>query len=371
MSEPEKIETEVILDVPSGYRDAGRLDSYITSFVLNATRSKVQKAIKGGMVSVNGEVVQKVSTVVMADDRIVCRVMKAPPMAINPEDIPVDVRYEDQDVIVVNKPAGMVVHPAYGNRTGTLVNALLHYVGAGTVMPTELESEDVDNPAAVETDAVQSEEKSPSGLSNLVAPLSPGGVVRPGIVHRLDKDTSGLLVVAKHDVAHARLSAQFADRSISRKYYAIVWGAGIPDEGTIDFPVARSPRDRKKMAVVRDTEGKRAVTHYRVEQRFGHTAFVSLKLETGRTHQIRVHLQKIGHPIFGDVTYGGTHIHAGPDTRNRKSFMRNLFQRLPRQALHAAELTFTQPMTGQTINVEVPLPEDMQFVLDRLRSVEP
>lgn len=372
MSEPDKIETEIVLDVPPGYQDGGRLDTYISSFVLNATRAKVQKAIKSGNVAVNGKVQMKSSTVVAAGDRIVCTVMKPPPLTIGPEDIPLDIRYEDADVIVVNKPAGMVVHPAYGNRSGTLVNALLHYVGAGPLSPeSQSDEEDVIDDDADPDEVKPTAASDASGLSNLVAAPGPGDVVRPGIVHRLDKDTSGLLVVAKNDVAHTRLAAQFADRTISRKYYAIVWGSKIDDDGTIDLPLARSVRDRKKMAVAQESEGKRAVTHYHVEERFAHFAFVSLKLETGRTHQIRVHLEKIGHPIFGDLTYGGTNVRSGPDTRNRQAFLRNLFLRLPRQALHAAQLTFLHPADHRTVTVEAPLPEDMQFVLERIRSVEP
>ncbi|MCB0720603.1 MAG: RluA family pseudouridine synthase [Bacteroidetes bacterium] len=363
MGEPDKIETEIVLEVPQGYREGERLDRYISGFVLNATRSKVQKAIRDGRVTVNSVVTEKVSYTVSPGDRIVCRVLKPPPIETLPEAIPLDIRYEDADVLVVNKPAGMVVHPAYGNRTGTLVNALLHYTGSELLAPNSLVDED-------DMDGDEEPDGSAAGLSNLGL-VAPGDVVRPGIVHRLDKDTSGLLVVAKHDVAHARLAAQFADRTISRKYVAIVWGSPKDDEGVVDEPIGRSPRDRKKMAVLSEPAGKRAVTHFTVATRMAHTAVLHLWLETGRTHQIRVHLQRIGHPIFGDKTYGGDTIRSGPETRSRSAFMRNLFAELPRQALHAAQLRFLHPMSGKGIEIEAPVPEDMAFVLHRLSSVEP
>ncbi len=362
MSEPERQPTEFRFDVPSGYQGGERLDVYLTGFLLNATRARVQKGIKDGRVVVNDQVIKKASRVVQAGDVIVCTLMKPPPMDILPEDIPLDIRYEDDHLLVVNKAAGMVVHPAFGHRTGTMVHALLHHLGSGPILvesasSSEEESEDDD---------------SAGGLSTVnLAPRFEGDVVlRPGIVHRLDKDTSGLLVVAKNDRVHAGLAKQFAERTSRRRYLAIVWGVPDPKEGSVRTDLARDVRDRRKMATVEEGKGKHAITHYKLVEPFGYTALCEFKLETGRTHQIRVHAAHIAHPIFGDTVYGGDRIRYGKDEGQRRAFYNNLFKALPRQALHARSLGFTHPITGEELDFEVELPEDMEIVLERLRKVD-
>ena len=353
-AEPDPVETVLTLDVPPGQSPV-RLDVYVTEKTANATRSKVQRAIKEGRVDVNGRPATKVSTPVQPGDRVVCRVMRPPPIEIAPEDIPLDVVYEDDALLVVVKPAGMVVHPAYGHRSGTLINALLHHVGGGPISGDEIDDADDDDVGLAVASAGPRYEGDPT--------------VRPGLVHRLDKDTTGLMVVAKTDVAAARLGKQFADRTIRRRYLALVWGA--PEAGRVEGWLGRSPRDRKKMAVRPEGEGKWAATRYEPVESFGATSLVRFGLETGRTHQIRVHAAAIGHPVFGDTTYGGDRIVYGAAEGSRKAFVGNLFKRLgPRQALHAATLGFVHPETGRPMDFEAPLPDDMAWVVDRLRTVE-
>lgn len=353
----ERVEQIVTLEVPTGYEEGMRIDRYITRFLPNVSRTKVQKGIEEGCVTVNGKAVDKSSYSVQADDVIVCAVMRPPPIEARPEPIAIDVVYEDEDLIVVNKKAGMVVHPAYGHRSGTLVNALLYYVGAGSL---EVDSDDED----LDDDEV--------GLSTANAlPRREGDpAIRPGIVHRLDKDTSGLLVVAKNDVAHRLLARQFADHSIERRYIAVLWGVPEPRSGRIEGDIGRDRRDRKRMAVVSTGEGKHAVTHYDTLESFGHTSLVAFRLETGRTHQIRVHAQHIGHPVFCDATYGGRAVRFGPASSNRKAFFRNLFEGIDRHALHAETLGFVHPRSEEHISLQADSPEDMQHVIDRLRTVE-
>ncbi len=354
MHEP-KIETIVEIDVPPGQEGGTRLDIYLTSKMANVTRAKVQRGIRDGNVDVNGIARKKVSHPVQPGDHIVCRIMRPPPIEVVPEDIPLDIVFEDEWLLVVNKAAGMVVHPAFGHRSGTLVNALLHHVGAAAISAEELDDDDDD-----------------FGLSTATAaPHFEGDLtIRPGLVHRLDKDTSGLLVVAKDDFTHSELAKQFIDRSIRRRYLAVVWGTPAPPADRIETWLGRSSKDRKKVAVVREDHGKWAATNYETIEVFQHAALLGFKLETGRTHQIRVHARHIGHPILGDTTYGGDTIRAGPETTKRKQFFKNLFKRMPRQALHAHTLGFRHPKTGGALDFGAPLPEDMGFVLDRLRAVE-
>jgi len=311
--------------VPPGKKKE-RLDLYVTGCVENATRTRVQKAIREGAVLVNGGRVRP-SYLVMPDDVIRIMLPKPPPAKALPEEIPLRIVYEDDTLIVVNKPAGMVTHPAHGNTTGTLVNALLHHAGR----------------------------------------LAPGAdPVRPGIVHRLDKDTSGLLVVAKTESAHARLAAQFARRTVVREYQAVVWGRFDRSSGVIDANLGRSASDRKKMAVV--AGGKTAVTEYAVLEQFNYIALLALKLRTGRTHQIRVHLAHINHPVFGDPTYGGRRIVWGPGTAGQKSEVQRLLGLIDRQALHARTIGFVHPGTGRPVFFESELPEDMTALLEALRT---
>ena len=354
-NEPDKIETVVTIDVPEGQEGGVRLDVYLTGKLANATRAKVQRGIKGGGVDVNGRTRTRPSWGVQPGDTIVCRLMKPPPIVIAPEAIPLSVVYEDDHLLVVDKPAGMVVHPAYGHRSGTLVNALLHHVGAGPLAADEVEDED-DESVGLATDGAGSRyEGDPT--------------VRPGLVHRLDKDTSGLMVVAKSDHVASELGKQFQDRTTRRNYLALVWGA--PEaSGRVETWLGRDPRDRKKMAVRPEGEGKWAATNYWVEEDLGHLAVARFKLETGRTHQIRVHAQHIGHPVFADATYGGDSIRYGPAAGSRKAFFANLFKRCPRQALHARTLGFRHPATGEEVDFESPVPEDMQAVIARIREVE-
>lgn len=319
--------------MPSGQRPE-RLDLYLTAHVENATRSKVQQAIRLGLVRVNGKTA-KVSYRISGGELITLTIPKPPAPDVVPEAIPLDVRYEDDHLLVVNKPAGMVTHPAYGNYTGTLVNALLHHC-----------------------------DKSLSTLNT---------VTRPGIVHRLDKDTSGLMVVAKDDTTHARLAKQFSERTIDREYWALVWGRFSDSgkqklRGIIEASLGRSKSDRKKIAV--HEGGISAITEYEVIEEFEYLSLVRLKLRTGRTHQIRVHLHHIGHPVFGDPTYGGRRIAWGGTEKKKKEEVQHFLKLIQRQALHARTLGFTHPATRSRLSFEAELPEDIGIVLAELRQHE-
>jgi 23S rRNA pseudouridine1911/1915/1917 synthase len=305
--------------------DRVRLDHFITRSIENATRTKVQALIEAGGATVNGLEVLKPGRFVQPGDVVVCTIPKPPPPDIVAEPIPLDIVYEDDAVIIVNKPAGMVTHPAHGNYTGTLVNGLLYYTGQ---------------------------------LSD------DRGVERAGILHRLDKGTSGLLAVAKTNMAHAFIAAQFAAHSIKREYHAVVWGRFQNSTGTIDAPIGRHKSDRKKMGIA--DNGKHAITEYEVLRTYDHLSLVKLTLRTGRTHQIRVHLSHIHHPVFGDPTYGGRHIAYGQITQRYKQFIHQLLQNMPRQALHAKTLGFLHPITREYISFNSNLPDDMLQVLNEL-----
>ncbi len=295
-----------------------RLDAYIAS-VSSLSRSAAAKLIEEGAVIVSGKSVAKKYSV-KAGDEIEITLPECEECEAAAEDIPLDVVYEDEYIIVVNKPSGMVVHPAPGNYTGTLVNALLFHC-----------------------------RDSLSGI---------GGVIRPGIVHRIDKDTSGLLVCAKCDEAHIALSEEMKHHGIVREYHALVSGGFSDDTGTVDLPIGRHPVDRKKMAVIRDGTAREAVTHYRVLRRYGQTSYLALELETGRTHQIRVHMSHIGHPLLGDPVYAKT------KTRF-ESLHPSLFDG---QALHAKRLTLTHPKTGERMTFECELPENFRRSLEILEK---
>lgn len=315
--------------------DAGqqpeRVDKFMASHLEDTSRARIQSAIKEGYVLVNDKVA-KANLIIRPGDTIkFVMPYRRRGMEILPEDIPLDVVYEDDDVLVVNKPAGMVVHPGHGNYNGTLVNALAFRLGLSQGPDAEDE--------------------------------------RLGIlVHRIDKDTSGLLAVAKNDEAQFKLAAQFAAHTIDRRYEAVVWGNLPEDESTVDTNIVRDPADRLRFKATSDPEtGKRAITHYRVLERFGYVTRVECRLETGRTHQIRVHMSHLGHPLFGDARYGGTTIRSGTVYAKYKQFIQNCLEICPRQALHARTLGFTHPSTGERIALESPLPADMAALLDKWR----
>lgn len=301
--------------------DAGsRLDSLLAALT-ELSRSAAIRLIEDGNATVNGNKVAK-KYITKTGDVIEFSMPEPEEYDVTPENIPLDVVFEDEWIIVINKPKGMVVHPAPGNYSGTLVNALLYHCG--------------------------------DSLSGI------GGVSRPGIVHRIDKDTSGLLVVAKCDEAHAALSEELSYHGIEREYHALVRGGFSADSGTVSYPIGRHPTDRKKMAVIRDGShtAREATTHYTVAERFGEVSHLSLRLETGRTHQIRVHMSYIGHPLLGDLLYGG-------GTTKFESRHPKLFNG---QALHAAKLTLTHPKTGERMTFESPLPCEFERALALLRE---
>jgi 23S rRNA pseudouridine1911/1915/1917 synthase len=361
-TEPDKVETIVDLVVPEGYQENERVDVYITRFLPNVSRSKVQQGVKDGMVSVNARVISRPSHALQAGDVVECRMMRPPPIEALPEDIPLDIRYEDDQLLVIDKAAGMVVHPAYGNRTGTLVNALLHHVGAGGI---RLEGESEADESDEEVASDEAPEEIGLSMTNAFSDVEGDVTVRPGIVHRLDKDTSGLMVVAKDDVTHAALAKQFFERTIDRRYIAILLGTPSQSEARIETLLARDPRDRKRMAVSR-RGGKRAATLYRVLESGGPLSVVEFKLETGRTHQIRVHASHMGHPVLADETYGGR---AARGVGTERQFLRNQLGVMKRQALHAATLAFDHPVTGERLTFESDPPEDMQTVMARMRRI--
>ncbi|PQJ34257.1 pseudouridine synthase [Salinibacter sp. 10B] len=347
-------ENVVEVNVPNSFSGQKRVDKYLTRFYPDASRTKIQRSIRKGHIAVNGEEVQK-SYLIEPGDRILFRLIRKPPMEAEPEDLPLDVVYEDEDLLVVNKQPGMVVHPAPGHRSGTLVHAVLHHVDGGTV------SADDSKEAGRDEDV---------GLSMVNAlPESPDHpVVRPGIVHRLDKGTSGLLVVAKRDRAHTALADQFKAHTVDRHYRAILWGHLDPPNGRIEGAIGRDPHHRQRMAVVSEENGKWAVTHYQTIERLENTSVVDFWLETGRTHQIRVHSQYRNHPILGDPKYGGQSIRYGTQSTERRARFDQIFEILPHPALHAYRLGFTHPRTGKQLNFEVDPPSHWEEVLELIRS---
>lgn len=309
-----------------------RIDKYIANFIENASRTKVQKAIDLGYVTVNGELV-KSNYLVKPEDEIEIELEYPDKQDVVPENIPLDIVFEDAYLMIINKPPGMVVHPAYKNYSGTLVNAVMYY-------------------------ALQKNDS----LSSL------NGFERAGIVHRLDKDTSGLIVVAKDEVTHRKLSEQFFHHTIKREYNALVWGKLKKKKGEILNKLGRDKRDRKKVAVLKDDDitGKTAITNYEVLAEYDFLSLVKLNLKTGRTHQIRVHLANLGHPVFGDETYGGREPHSVNLTSNMKAQIRNLLEIMPRQSLHARLLGFIHPHTKEEILLESELPADMKNMILKL-----
>lgn len=308
-----------------------RVDKFLMNFIENASRSKIQKAARNGNIFVNSETVKPNHKVKAGDEVKV--LMAYPPYEnlLEPEKIPIDIVYEDNSLLVVNKPAGMVVHPGHGNYSGTLINALIYHF-----------------------------DNLPNNSSD-----------RPGLVHRIDKETSGLLVIAKTEVAMTHLSKQFFHKTSQREYIALVWGDVEQDEGTIEGNIGRNPKNRLQNMVYQGNEadmGKPAVTHYKVLERFGYVTLVSCTLETGRTHQIRVHMKHIGHTLFNDSRYGGDKILKGTNFSKYKQFVDNCFQMLPRQALHAKTLGFKHPETEKSLSFTSDLPQDMLLCLNKWRN---
>jgi 23S rRNA pseudouridine1911/1915/1917 synthase len=306
-----------------------RIDKFLMNLIQNATRNKIQNAATNGDIYVNDVPVKSNYKVKPFD--VVTIMLTHPPYEnrIDPEDIPLDIVYEDAALLLINKPPGLVVHPGHGNYTGTLVNALAFH------------------------------------FQNL--PMNSSE--RPGLVHRIDKDTSGLLVIAKTEAAMTHLAKQFEAKTSEREYVALVWGNVKEEQGTIEGNIARHVKDRMQMAVFADPEvGKPAVTHYKVLERFGYVTLISCTLETGRTHQIRVHLKHIGHTLFNDERYGGNLILKGTTFTKYKQFIDNCFKILPRQALHAKTLGFVHPTTGEMMRFDTELPLDMQELIEKWRN---
>ena len=315
------------IEVDSGQKPL-RIDKFLVNRIENASRSKIQSAADADNILVNEKAVK--SNYKVKPNDIISIVMAYPPREIEliPEDIPLNIVYEDDEIVIVNKEPGMVVHPSYGHYNGTLVNAMMHH------------------------------------LKDL--PLFNSGEMRPGLVHRIDKNTSGLLVLAKTEQALNKLAKQFFDKTTERRYIALVWGTFEEKEGTITGHVGRNIKNRKVMQVFPDGEqGKHAVTHYKVLEELGYISMIECRLETGRTHQIRVHFQHIGHPLFNDFEYGGDQILKGTTFTKYKQFVQNCFNILPRQALHAKTLGFTHPKTGEFMRFSSELPDDMTVVIDK------
>tara|TARA_B000000437_G_scaffold6238_1_gene5542 strand:- start:1728 stop:2744 length:1017 start_codon:yes stop_codon:yes gene_type:complete len=307
-----------------------RVDKFLMNFIENASRNKIQKAAENGNILVN-DIAVKSSHKVKAGDRV--SVVYSYPKQTNeliPQDIPINIHYEDDDLLIVNKEAGMVVHPGFGNYDGTLVNALAFHF-------ENLPNKSTEN--------------------------------RPGLVHRIDKNTSGILVIAKNDNSMLKLSKKFEERDLNRLYIALVWGDLKNESDTITGHIGRSLKNRKIMSVFPDGEyGKNAITNYRVVERFGYVTMVECKLETGRTHQIRAHFKHIGHPLFNDPEYGGDAILKGTTFTKYKQFIQNCFKICPRQALHAKSLEFKHPTTEKLVSFESDLPEDMALLVEKWRN---
>ena len=333
--DPEHIESEEDDELFEHYRIVAdpkqgqiRIDKFLNARLPNVTRSKLQEGIHGGFVKVNDNAI-KPNYKVRPHDVITVSLPEPPrDTEVKPENIPLDIIFEDEHLLVVNKEAGMVVHPAFQNWSGTLVNALTHH------------------------------------FQNL--PEMPGNEGRPGLVHRIDKDTSGLLVIAKAEKAIAGLAKQFFDHSIERTYWALVWGEPNPEKGTINVNVGRNLKDRRITATFPEGDfGRTAITHYETLKTMRYVSLIQCKLETGRTHQIRAHMKHIGHPLFNDATYGGSEIIKGTVFSKYKQFVDNCFKIIPRQALHAKTLGFEHPITKERMEFDSELPEDFKGVIEK------
>ncbi len=306
-----------------------RVDKFLMNLIENATRNKIQQAARDGHIWVNDSIVKQNYKVKPGDEVKVLFTHPPHEFLLTPEDIPLDIVYEDDILLVVNKPAGMVVHPGHGNYSGTLINALLFHIDQLPMNSNE----------------------------------------RPGLVHRIDKDTSGLLVIAKTESAMAHLAKQFYDKTSEREYIALVWGNVGAEEGTVEGHIGRNPKNRLQMQVFPDgDQGKEAVTHFRVLERLGYVTLLACTLETGRTHQIRVHMKHIGHTLFNDERYGGDKILKGTTFTKYKQFVENAFKILPRQALHARTLGFVHPLSGETMRFSAELPADLAACIEKWRD---
>jgi len=306
-----------------------RIDKFLMIRIEGATRNKLQQALENGSVLVNDQIVKSNYKIRPGDEIVVFETRRVEQLEIIAEEMPLNIVYEDDSLMIINKSDGLVVHPGCGNPSGTLINGISWY----------LQAEDTEE------------------------------LPRVGLVHRIDKDTTGLLVIAKTEQAMSDLAAQFKKHTVHRRYIALVWGDLPDDEGTVIAHVGRHQRFRKIMDAYPDgDQGKDAITHYKVLERFGYVTLIQLQLETGRTHQIRVHMQHIGHPLFNDATYGGNRIVKGTVFTKYKQFVENCFQLLPRHALHAKELGFTHPATREQISFDSSLPQDMQEVIHKWRT---
>ena len=346
-----------------------RADKYLSSHMESTSRNRIQLAIDAGYVMANGKVIKSNYKVKPLDILTIAFPYRRHESEIKPENIPLDIVYEDDALLVVNKPAGLVVHPGHGHFSGTLINALAYHLNLGTRPMKQRFGSVTGSSAAANSSAANG--------SNAEAEEMPEGCrfnrgeadERMGVlVHRIDMNTSGLLVVAKSEYAQIQLAKQFFHHTIERKYVALVWGNMESDSGTIVGNIARDPNDRLRYRVVEDGSGKHAVTHYRVLERFGYVTLVECQLETGRTHQIRVHMNHIGHPLFNDDRYGGDRIRKGTLYTKYKQFIENCFEVMPRHALHAKTLGFEHPITGKHIFLESALPDDFTAVIEKWRK---
>lgn len=330
-SEQEEVREERLRFTVDKRQESVRIDKFVMTKLEGATRNKVQNALDDGFITVNEKPVKSNYKIRPGDEIVVYETRKIESTEVLPEELPLNIVYEDEELLIINKEAGMVVHPGCGNYSGTLVNGLAFY----------LKREEID------TDELP----------------------RVGLVHRIDKNTTGLLLIAKTPEAMTDLAAQFKKHTVHRRYIALVWGNLEEDEGTIVAHIGRNQRFRKIMDAFPDGDfGKEAITHFRVLERFNYVTLVELRLETGRTHQIRVHMRHIGHPLFNDATYGGGHIVKGTVFTKYKQFVENCFKILPRHALHAKELGFKHPKTKEHVQFDSELPDDMQQVIEKWRT---
>ena len=335
--ESEQLYEHHLMEIDPGQKPI-RIDVFLSTMLRNISRTRIKNYSKAGALQVNGKTV-KASYKVKPGDQVFFLRPFAPRPGLMPEDIPLDIPYEDQDLLIVNKKPGMVVHPGVGHRTGTLMHALLHHCDLEAL------------PSSTDDDPY---------------------MLRPSLVHRIDKDTSGLMVISKHEYAATYISTQFYNKTTDRNYYALVWGDVAEDKGTITGHVGRSTGDRKKFVVwPKGDYGKHAVTHYEVLERFRYATLVKCTLETGRTHQIRVHMKYLGHTLFGDTFYGGDKVLKGLKTQKFEQFIRNCLEIMPRQALHAKTLGFVHPRTEKYVHFDSDLPEDFQGVLEKMRRYNP